>query len=70
MGQMERTGGMEVTKLILLVYPLTRKIDSIYHINLMKENHHKNVNEYWKNILKIYYEINCQGIHNAPTFLF
>ena len=46
---------------------LLEKIDSIYQANLIKENHHKNDNENWKNILKIY-EMNYEGVYNPLTF--
>ena len=47
---------------------LLGKRDSIYQANLIKENHHKNDNEIWKNILKIY-EMNYEGVYNHLTLL-
>ena len=51
---------MQVAQLILLP-TLLGKIDSIYQANLIKEIYHKNDNEDWKNILKIY-EMNCEVV--------
>ena len=57
---------MQVAQLILLP-TLLGKIDSIYQANLIKEIYHKNDNEDWKNILKIY-EMNYEVVYNPLTF--
>ena len=57
---------MQVAQLILLP-TLLGKIDSICQANLIKEIYHKNDNEDWKNILKIY-EMNYEVVYNTLTF--